>query len=103
MHSALLTKRLFLNLSLFSLLLASCAPTVVTTESPPQPAPASVIEPSATPAADVPDVESASTEINGPTPLPVATSRGPDLQATDPNTVNLASGRLQLVEFFRFT
>jgi len=33
----------------------------------------------------------------------VATSRGPDLEATDPSTVSLASGGLQLVEFFRFT
>ena len=34
---------------------------------------------------------------------PVATSRGPELHATDPTTVKLASGQLQLVEFFRFT
>jgi len=33
----------------------------------------------------------------------VATSRGPNLEATDPATVSLASGQLQLVEFFRFT
>lgn len=33
----------------------------------------------------------------------IATSRGPDLHATDPATVSLASGQLQLVEFFRFT
>lgn len=33
----------------------------------------------------------------------VATSRGPNLEATDPSTVKLASGQLQLVEFFRFT
>ncbi len=33
----------------------------------------------------------------------VATSRGPNLEATDPTTVNLASGQLQLIEFFRFT
>jgi hypothetical protein len=33
----------------------------------------------------------------------VATSRGPQLEATDPTTVILASGQLQLVEFFRFT
>ena len=33
----------------------------------------------------------------------IATSRGPNLEATDPTTVNLASGQLQLVEFFRFT
>jgi hypothetical protein len=31
------------------------------------------------------------------------TPRGPDLVATDPSTVNLASSGLQLVEFFRFT
>lgn len=37
------------------------------------------------------------------TPQPVATSRGPNLEATDPATVVLASGGLQLVEFFRFT
>jgi hypothetical protein len=35
--------------------------------------------------------------------LPVATSRGPELHATDPTTVSLASGGLQFVEFFRFT
>jgi hypothetical protein len=33
----------------------------------------------------------------------VATSRGSNLEATDPTTVSLASGQLQLVEFFRFT
>jgi hypothetical protein len=31
------------------------------------------------------------------------TSRGPNLEASDPSMVNLASGQLQLVEFFRFT
>ena len=35
--------------------------------------------------------------------LPAATSRGPDLEATDPASVSLASGGLQLLEFFRFT
>jgi hypothetical protein len=33
----------------------------------------------------------------------VPTSRGPNLEATDPATVALSSGQLQLVEFFRFT
>jgi hypothetical protein len=37
------------------------------------------------------------------TALPIATSRGPALQATDPSTVSMASGSLQLIEFFRFT
>jgi hypothetical protein len=36
-------------------------------------------------------------------PPPAPTSRGPDLEATDPATVTLASGNLQLIEFFRFT
>ena len=36
-------------------------------------------------------------------PQPIATSRGPNLEATDPANVSLASGNLQLVEFFRFT
>jgi hypothetical protein len=34
---------------------------------------------------------------------PIATSRGPNLEATDPATVKLDSGGLLLVEFFRFT
>ena len=34
---------------------------------------------------------------------PIATSRGPELHATDPMTVSLASGQIQFVEFFRFT
>ena len=35
-------------------------------------------------------------------PQVVATSRGPDLEATDPNTYTRASGEVQLVEFFAF-
>ncbi|NOH02520.1 MAG: hypothetical protein HND47_11480 [Chloroflexi bacterium] len=40
---------------------------------------------------------------DAPTIQAIATSRGPSLEATDPTTVSLASGQLQLVEFFRFT
>lgn len=36
-------------------------------------------------------------------PQAIATSRGPNLEASDPGAFNLASGELQLVEFFRFT
>jgi len=43
------------------------------------------------------------TESLAPTVPAVATSRGPNLEATDPSTVKLAAGELQLVEFFRFT
>lgn len=38
-----------------------------------------------------------------PTIAVAATSRGQNLEATDPTTVRLDSGELQLVEFFRFT
>jgi curli biogenesis system outer membrane secretion channel CsgG len=58
-------------------------------------------------------VESSTPEATAALPAPtqpvevevqaVATSRGPNLEATDPATVSLASGQLQLVEFFRFT
>ena len=44
--------------------------------------------------------------LNSATPAPtvqaVATSRGPNLEATDPQSVSMASGGLQFVEFFEF-
>lgn len=78
---------------------ASCAPaeTILpapsATETAPVAAPADTTAPEAVVAAptQVVDVQA------------VPTSRGPDLHATDPSTVSLASGGLQLVEFFRFT
>jgi hypothetical protein len=79
---------------LLAVLLASaCAPASTAT-----PAPQSTVTPEMTltsaPAATLAPTQAA---------LPVATSRGPNLEATDPATVALASGQLQLVEFFRFT
>jgi hypothetical protein len=115
MHSNIVKTRLFPTLSLLALLLASCAPAAVTQApsvdkpSLQQRASPVAVEPSVTP---VPDtavapsdqaVEVAPTEAPAPTPLPVATSRGPNLEATDPATVSLASGNIQFVEFFRFT
>lgn len=93
------------SLVLFAILLAACAP-VETTTSTPAPAathPPTVIVPTL-PAA-TPTIEPATEPAPSqePTALPVATSRGPDLHATDPTTVSLASGGLQFVEFFRFT
>lgn len=90
--------RLFLALSLFAVLLASAC-TSAGTENPgpplvdiPSPTPDVAIQPpidwTATPPRDA---------------QPVATSRGPDLEATDATTVSLASGHIQFVEFFRFT
>lgn len=86
------------------LLASACAPT-----APSSPAavdasatPVSVDSPAstATPLPVQPEATSVPTEAAA---QPVATSRGPDLEATDPTTVKLASGQLQLVEFFRFT
>lgn len=98
--------RLFPTLILIALLLAACAPSASPAPSVDQPsvqAPASpvVVEASATPLPS--ETASLPPESAAPTPLPIATSRGPDLHATDPATVNLASGQLQFVEFFRFT
>ncbi|HEY5730644.1 MAG TPA: hypothetical protein VIS72_11370 [Anaerolineales bacterium] len=108
-----MTKTRFIStVSLLLLLLASCAPAAVTQApiidqpSVQEPAPPVAAEPSATPFAPA---DQSTEDIPTPTeavvsdPLPVATSRGPDLHATDPNTVSLASGQLQFVEFFRFT
>jgi len=94
--------RLFLTFGLPAILWASaCAPAV--SSPPPAPTPAA---PTLTPAAP-PPTDMAATSAADPAPTqaapPVATSRGPDLHATDPATVALASGQLQLVEFFRFT
>jgi PBP1b-binding outer membrane lipoprotein LpoB len=94
--------RLFPTLILIALLSASCAPSAALTEAEATqavlPAP-----PEATATQAPVDVESVATEPPTVEVLPVATSRGPNLEATDPSTVSLASGGLQLVEFFRFT
>ena len=82
--------RLFLSLILVPVLVAACGP-AASTAAP------GMAEASPT------QVTGATAVALSPTPLPIATSRGPHLHATDPMTVNLASGDLQLVEFFRFT
>ena len=88
----MLKQRLLPYLSLIALLLAACAPEATPTNLP-------VVEPPT--AAAVSTATQAPAE--GSTALPVATSRGPNLEATDPTTVSLASGGLHFVEFFRFT
>jgi hypothetical protein len=94
--------RLPLHLGLFAVLLAACAPAATPVTALPTP----VVLPSQT---ALPTVESSlqpttgPTEPPSPTVAPIATSRGPNLEATDPSTVSLAAGQLQLVEFFRFT
>jgi hypothetical protein len=97
--------RLLPSLFLVAVLLAACAP--ASTATNPAAATQLPIQPSATSLAGPtsgPETESLMpTEALAGTPLPVATSRGPNLEATDPSTVSLASGQLQFVEFIRFT
>lgn len=89
-------------LTLLTILLVACAPAAPSTFVPSvEPQQVNTLIPSLAPT-DIPTVEQViPTDL--PSPILVATSRGPDLEATDPATVSLASGRLQLVEFFRFT
>jgi hypothetical protein len=98
--------RFLTTFSLLAILMAACAPSAVSTQT--QAPQAVVIEATAT-LPSIPTLAQASqptvgpTQDLSPTALPVATSRGPDLEATDPSTVSLASGGLHFVEFFRFT
>ena len=93
--------RFFPSLMLLVIGLAACGP-MSGSVSPSQTA--AMPDPTlpSIPNSATPDVSSP-TDALAPTPLPIATSRGPELHATDPTTVSLASGGLQLVEFFRFT
>jgi hypothetical protein len=65
------------------------------------------LELTATPIVEVTATPGYADTLNSATPPPtvqaVATSRGPNLEAIDPTTVQLASGGVQLIEFFRFT
>jgi hypothetical protein len=110
MHRTKVKTRLLPSLSLLILLLAACAPAAVSPEpSDGQPAAPVAVDPTATafipvdPAPVDPATDVAAAPTEAAPPVPVATSRGPNLEATDPSTVNLASGDLQFVEFFRFT
>ncbi len=91
-------------LGLLAWLLAACAPAA----TPTPPAPVQLLSatvppvPSATPAVSSQTHTAASTQIPAQTVIPVVTSRGPHLEATDPKTVSMASGGLQFVEFFEF-
>ena len=91
------------NAMLILILLAACGPEFSATISPAAVTELPAALPTATLAAPTlePTLQPAPSEEA--TVLPVATSRGPNLEATDPATVSLASGGLQFVEFFRFT
>ena len=99
----MMKRQFFLSLGLIVLLLSACAPGAASTE-PAAPATQPPIASEPTMARPEPTLEAATQPAPAEaTALPVATSRGPDLHATDPTTVSLASGGLQFVEFFRFT
>jgi hypothetical protein len=105
----------FLTIGLLAVLcLAACAPAASPTPAQPEatvppveqvaqptaslsPGPTEIIQPQPT------QPEPPATETPAAAPQAIATSRGPDLESTDPATVSLASGELQLVEFFRYT
>ena len=93
-------------LSLLAVLLAACAP--AQTQSPPPQAalPTTIMASTATPVVDLTATSIGTDGLNSATPPPtvqaVATSRGPNLEATDPKTVSMAAGGLQFVEFFEF-
>jgi hypothetical protein len=98
---------LFLRLIVVAVLLAACTPAETQT-TPPQPASATpaITVPTETPVIDLRVTRAESESLNSATPAPtiqaIATSRGPNLEATDPQTVSTASGGLQFVEFFEF-
>ncbi len=96
--------RISLSLMLLAVLLAACAPATsgVPSTQPVRIDPA-LTSPPSTATVEAPlQATVAPAETLASTPLPVATSRGPHLEATDPSTVSMASGGLQLVEFFEF-
>jgi hypothetical protein len=82
------------------LLTVSCAPAVT---SPPAAPTVEAVPATAAPADTSAPEATASVPTQPVEVQAVPTSRGPNLEATDPATVSLASGQLQLVEFFRFT
>jgi len=102
------TPRLFFwTVGLVVLLTASaCAPAVTSPTQDTAPVllpPVEVITSTQTPVVlpqdpiQIPATEPAIAEVQ-----PAATSRGPELHATDPSEIRLASGQLQLIEAFNF-
>lgn len=87
----------FWTLNLITVLLASACASAATSVPAVSPTVES-IPATAAPESTAPAPIASSVDVQA-----VATSRGPDLEATDPTTVSLASGQLHLVEFFRFT
>lgn len=97
---------LFWTVGLVTALLAiACAPAAPAESAPAAEPPVSVDSAPATLAATSESEPAVVplTEVPAVVELPSFLPRGASLEATDPATVALASGGLQLVEFFRFT
>lgn len=87
-----------------ALLAVACAPAASTESAPVAEPPLSVDSAPATESAAPESEPTAVALTESPAvELPPFLPRGDALEATDPSTVALASGGLQLVEFFRFT
>ena|SRR5215208_3804607 len=97
--------RLYLLLSVLAVLFSACASAETQTQAPGSTTPRN-LELTATPTVDLTATRIYTDNLNSVTPpatvQAVATSRGPNLEATDPKTVSMASGGLQFVEFFEF-
>ena len=91
---------LFLSLLFLGMFLAACSPAASGSSTEP---PLAGSSPTVPASPSTPPPTAGPTEAAIASPLPLATSRGPELHATDPTSVSLAAGDLQLVEFFRFT
>lgn len=90
-------------LFLITFLLGACAPAAQQLPPPDSTATSAPEAPTAAPAATEAPADEAEPTEAAVEPLPVPTSRGDGLVASDPAQVNLDSGRLVLIEFFRFT
>ena len=98
--------RLFLTVSSLAVfIISACASNATATQTITQPSATAlaIVSPPVAPTVTQGSTESLSSATPPVDAQPAATSRGPELHATDPTTVSLATGQLQFVEFFRFT
>jgi len=87
------------HLSLFlAICLSACAPIAPITSIAPTATPIARLTPEPFQATNVPATSAVAAQ-----PAPLATSRGDQLEASDPALVKYGAGQPVLVEFFRFT
>jgi hypothetical protein len=92
--------RVFHWVAVLGVALAACGTSVRPSASEPAAPPATAVAETTLRVTVPPDPTALPTLI---VPTPAATSRGPELEASDPELARLDTGSLQLVEFFRFT